>query len=60
MVRREFTGATLLTIAHRLNTIMDSDKILVLEQGYMREEGAPDSLISQGGLFAELYHAAGH
>lgn len=60
MIRREFSNCTVLTIAHRLNTIMDSDKLLVLEQGYLREEGSPQELITTGGFFAELYRAVGH
>ena len=58
MIRRELTNCTVLTIAHRLNTIMDSDKIVVLDQGYMREEGAPDALNAAGGFFSELCKAA--
>ena len=60
MIRTELSGCTVLTIAHRLNTIMDSNKLLVLEQGNMREEGTPSDLIAQGGFFAELYRSAGH
>ena len=33
LINEEFKGATVLTIAHRLNTIIKSDKILMLEQG---------------------------
>ena len=45
LIDEEFRGATVLTIAHRLNTIIKSDKILMLEQGRLLEEGSPKKLL---------------
>merc|ERR1711871_934170 len=45
MVRRVFKGITVLTIAHRLNTIADSDLIIVLEQGRVAEMDSPVKLL---------------
>ena len=45
-IREEFSDATCLTIAHRLNTILDSDKVLVLESGEVGEFGTPGELLS--------------
>lgn len=56
-IRRECASATVITIAHRLNTILDSDKVLVLEQGHVAEFDAPHALLSKGAdasLFAML------
>jgi len=47
MVRSSFANATVLTIAHRLNTIMDSDRILVLQKGEVAEFDTPKSLLSR-------------
>ncbi|KAF9416233.1 hypothetical protein BGZ94_010270 [Podila epigama] len=46
-LRREFTGCTVLTIAHRINTIMDSDKILVLDHGRLAEFDSPKVLLQR-------------
>jgi ATP-binding cassette subfamily B protein len=50
-----FAGRTSLVIAHRLSTILAADKILVLEQGHLIEQGTHAELISKGGLYAQLY-----
>ncbi len=42
-IRTEFKDRTILTIAHRLNTILDSDKIIVLENGAVAEFNSPQS-----------------
>ncbi|KAJ6639011.1 Multidrug resistance-associated protein 1, partial [Pseudolycoriella hygida] len=44
-IRKEFNDCTILTIAHRLNTIMDSDKVIVLDQGKVLEFGSPKELL---------------
>ncbi|MDO5695825.1 MAG: ABC transporter ATP-binding protein [Eubacteriales bacterium] len=46
---------TVVVIAHRLRTVMKADKILVLEEGRLIEEGTSDELIAKGGLFQKLW-----
>ncbi len=43
--RSEFSECTVLTIAHRLNTIMDSSRVMVLDAGKIREFDPPDKLL---------------
>lgn len=45
-------GATLILIAHRVATLMQADRIIVLEDGQIVEAGTPDELLAQGGAFA--------
>lgn len=49
------TGRTGLVIAHRLATIRDADKIIVLQAGEVLEQGNHDELMAHGGLYAQLY-----
>ena len=54
VIRHKFKDSTVLTIAHRLNTIMDYDKVLVLDVGRVVEFDKPEVLIRNGGVFVEL------
>ena len=55
MIRDNFSGATVLTIAHRLNTIMDSDRVLVLADGEIAEFDEPGKLLQkEGGHFRSM------
>ena len=49
-------GKTVVVIAHRLRTVMGADKIVVLDNGRLIEEGTSDELIARRGLFARLYN----
>jgi ABC-type multidrug transport system fused ATPase/permease subunit len=55
------TGTTILTIAHRLNTIIDYDRILVLDQGKIIEFDSPTNLIQkEDGMFFKLARETGN
>jgi subfamily B ATP-binding cassette protein MsbA len=47
-------GRTVITIAHRLTTIRDADKIIVLHKGSVIEEGTHDELIAKGKMYRDL------
>ncbi len=60
MIRQRFVGTTMLTIAHRLNTIMDYDLVLVLDNGKVAEFDQPKILLqNQNGLFTKLVDSTG-
>ncbi|ORX66711.1 P-loop containing nucleoside triphosphate hydrolase protein [Linderina pennispora] len=54
VIREEFRDCTILTIAHRLRTVMDSDRILVMDQGRVAEFDTPASLLARDSLFKSL------
>lgn len=58
-VREQLSDRTVLTIAHRLATIADSDRVLVIDAGEVVEFDTPTCLIARGGYFARLVEETG-
>ena len=54
-----FKDRTIITIAHRINTILDSDRIVVLDHGEVAECDTPSALVRRQGLFYRLVKEAG-
>ena len=59
VIREKFVNTTVITIAHRINTIADYDRVVVLRQGEVAEEGAPWKLIERKGLFYDMVRHTG-
>lgn len=57
VMRTQFKSSTCITVAHRINTILDSDYILVMDNGKAVEFDRPASLLTKGGIFKDLVTA---
>ena len=58
-IQKQFKDTTVITIAHRLNTIANYDKIIVMDKGKIVESGKPLELIEKRGLFAQMVEHTG-
>lgn len=57
IIREHFGDRTILAVAHRLDTILDFDRIVVLDKGRIVEDGSPSELLSRDSAFKVLYDA---
>ena len=55
-LERLMKGRTVIIISHRLNTILTADKLFVIKDGMVEEEGTHESLLEKGSTYAALYH----
>ncbi|OQR85427.1 multidrug resistance-associated protein 1 [Achlya hypogyna] len=61
VIRTEFAASTVLTIAHRLDTVLDCDRIMVFDQGTLVQCDTPKTLVDAGdGIFYELVTEGGY
>ncbi|XP_042722307.1 multidrug resistance-associated protein 1-like isoform X3 [Lagopus leucura] len=58
-IKREFYNCTILTIAHRLHTVMDLERVLVLDAGRILEYDTPHNLLQRKGAFSKMVAEAG-
>ena len=58
-LQRLMQGRTTLVIAHRLSTIEHADRVIVMQQGRVAEQGTHAQLLAQGGIYARLQNHAG-
>jgi ATP-binding cassette subfamily B multidrug efflux pump len=55
-LRAEMKARTAILISHRISTVREADRILVLEGGRLVEEGTHEDLVARGGVYAEMFH----
>ena len=56
IIHREFAGYTVICVAHRLDTVLDYDRVVVMEKGKVSEVGKPEELLRKlGSNFRELW-----
>jgi ATP-binding cassette subfamily B protein len=55
-LRKFMKGRTSIIISHRISTVKDADKIIILSDGIIAEEGIHEELVSLGGIYADLHY----
>ena len=56
-LREMGAGRSVITIAHRLSTVVDADMIVVLDKGHVIEQGSHEKLLAKDGRYAQMWHS---
>ncbi|KAH8805003.1 P-loop containing nucleoside triphosphate hydrolase protein [Xylogone sp. PMI_703] len=59
LIREEFSGYTIIAVSHRLEGLLDFDKVAVLDKGRLVDFDSPNALLARPGIFKDLYSALG-
>ena len=60
VIRQKFSNHTIIAVAHKLDTILDFDKVIVMDRGVLQESGSPHELLAKEGTeFSKLYRSFG-
>ena len=59
-LRQAAVGRTTIIIAHRLSTVRHADRIVVLDQGALVEEGTHEELMAKGGAYTKMHAGGAH
>jgi ABC-type multidrug transport system fused ATPase/permease subunit len=57
LLHEKLKGRTIISTTHQINTVMDSDLVMVMDHGTVSEIGAPQDLLGRRGMFWQLYSA---
>jgi ABC-type multidrug transport system fused ATPase/permease subunit len=57
LIRTEFQECTVITVAHRIDTILDYDRVVVVDNGKVAQVGSPTELLGQDSAFKRLFEA---
>lgn len=57
VIDKTLRSKTIISVAHKLNTILDYDRIYLMDHGNLKEQGSHDELIGKKGLYYQLFHS---
>lgn len=57
LINRTLSSKTIISVAHKLNTIMDYDRIYLMDHGSLKEQGSHEELLGKKGLYYQLFHS---
>lgn len=57
LIDRTLKSKTVISVAHKLNTVLDYDRIYLMDHGYLKEQGSHQELLGKKGLYYQLFHS---
>jgi len=57
LIQRTLSSKTIISVAHKLNTVLDYDRIYLMDNGNLKEQGSHEELLAKKGLYYQLFHS---